>query len=233
MCTASDGGTGTGDAGTDAGGDAGTDAADAAMAVDGAPDAEAGMCKSTNLACTSPGECCPGETCLQNAFASQTVCCETVGMTCVTGPKECCGLTSCVGNSCACITNGNLCVEDQDCCQSPGPTTCQGIGVNKQGTCHPLCGEADETCPAAGGCCGAPWYPQQLQCLDNASASQSICCMTVGMACSGPLKQCGLTQCVGGSCACLPNGSTCVEDQDCCSPSTCKAIGVNKQGFCG
>ena len=66
--------------------------------------------------CNAGGCCLATNTCVGNTCAE--IACQADGQAC-TGPAECCSRT-CLQGRCGCVTIGNNCRYDQDCCTAPG-----------------------------------------------------------------------------------------------------------------
>jgi hypothetical protein len=161
-------------------------------------------CQSPSFACGP--NCCPGgATCTD---ANQGIC------ACPNGTEQC--GTNCVSScsdgqpldldSCTCPDPQAACIQNQQTCQNHGQC-CSGYCGG--GTCFDCAGKV----------CG------DFGCIDPSKDSQN--CGNCGNVCIAPNGVC-----VGGVCGCVPDGSPCSFDSDCCSQGcnvssgTCGCVGI-------
>ena len=161
-------------------------------------DPDVRCCESEGAECINPCDCCSNFTCEFEGDEEFGRCVPCLQLQDPCGSNDlCCADGSTCGNNASgpqdvcCLTAGFDCVEDLDCC---GARRCSSRFDN---TCR--------TCAALGEYCGTPAGPgaklddncclRDAECFSNACGANNVCC--------------------------LPEGSSCEEDCDCCEPHAC------------
>jgi hypothetical protein len=203
------------------------------------PVASAQTCGAAGASCTS-SICCPGDgggqcvvgpnECLDMAGASCTSSSQCISDACSTTCEASsygsgCSTTADCPSGDECIWTKDVCLqaEGQDCINEPDhipplvilcgsenclSNTCETVGVGGQ------CGSTNDCYPAVG-----------LEC----SLCSNACLYQVGYSCPEGASQCGSNSCVGGTCAKVGAGDSCVSNSDCSSGLIC---GVNLNWGC-
>lgn len=192
-------------------------------------------CADNGAACAIDPECCSGrcegDTCLEPGT------CAGVGIACLARSTCCSGrCESSVGSTSRaclnyCLPDGAACSRALDCCS---------MGCHAAQCGAPLCSTVGSRCTEAADCCSGSCSLDDGQCRDKSDDSQAACLAT-GESCSpqlvdgAPSNCCGAcdatsSRCVFGPGPCLPVGSVCQVDSDCCR-GTC-AVGASGVAVC-
>lgn len=124
-------------------------------------------CGANSVLCNADEDCCnswacrQGQCCTLNGRSTSTTdprccepgdevnsaksCCRSIGESC-TAATSCCGLSTCVDNTC-CVGPAKLCRSNAECCSG----VCANVSVERPGTC---CRPIGEACVVESDCCG-------------------------------------------------------------------------------
>ncbi len=196
-----------------------------------------GVCRGAGEGCSNATECC---TFVCNNGSCGSSLCISDNQPCAQD-SECCG-GSCDGNGmCAplnpgCLTSGNTCTTNNDCCSD--------FCSNGQCSSRPsFCTQTDDVCAEDTECCAGICSKQSGAALGTCTepgAPGTTGCLIAGEVCGagadgGPISDGGIPQCGGECCSrscapygptgvlicqppsgCHPTGELCREDSDCC-----------------
>lgn len=186
--------------------------------------------------CALDADCCNGVSCTLTDLIGQQygICCSPVGGLCQSGADCCDG--DCDGGSCQCLALGDpLCAKDGDCCSgkcivvpnNPAESLCKadpGDPCSRDVDCQTgACVDGGcDVCSVPGSLCDPP----DLSCCGAAACAQNVaggsmtCCVPNGSACGGD-PDCCSQSCVDGGCACAGATEACANEQGCCAGQTC------------
>jgi hypothetical protein len=203
-------------------------------------------CAWPNLFCEAQNECCTPD---KHQCCGSQGCCDTECCPAANGAALCCeGETPrcCAGDTCI---PAEGCCSDAECggCQScqdhicvDNSDNCVGCLDCQQGSCladDASCDDGDpctiDTCNAADGSCAHTFDCTLVddgsccpgeRCDATSGGCEPIVCAHIGEACTDPDDCCSKVCTGGGSggrCICLPDGSLCESDAQCCEGGPC------------